>query len=96
MTTNTAMTAKRDERVDAGVAPDVVARSRDRRGVMLFAATVRHAEEVLASLPPDLSAMIAGDTPKAERASIIARFKAQRIKYLVSVAVLTWLPPARR
>lgn len=76
-------------RTTAAIVADVVARSRDRMGVMLFAATVRHAEEVMASLPPDLSAMIAGDTPKGERASIIARFKARRIKYLVSVAVLT-------
>lgn len=76
-------------RITAAICADVVARSRDRMGVMLFAATVRHAEEVLASLPPDLSAMITGDTPKGERASIIARFKARRIKYLVNVAVLT-------
>ena len=76
-------------RKTAAIVADVVARSRDRMGVMLFAATVRHAEEVMASLPPDLSAMITGDTPKGERASIIARFKAQRIKYLVNVAVLT-------
>lgn len=76
-------------RKTAAIVADVVARSRDRMGVMLFAATVRHAEEVMASLPPDLSAMIAGDTPKGERASIIARFKARRIKYLVSVGVLT-------
>lgn len=76
-------------RKTAAIVADVVARSRDRMGVMLFAATVRHAEEVMASLPPDLSAMITGDTPKAERASIIARFKALRIKYLVSVGVLT-------
>ena len=76
-------------RKTAAIVADVVARSRDRRGVMLFAATVRHAEEVMASLPPDLSAMITGNTPKGERASIIARFKAQRIKYLVNVAVLT-------
>lgn len=76
-------------RKTAAIVADVVARARDRMGVMLFAATVRHAEEVKASLPPDLSAMITGDTPKGERASIIARFKAQRIKYLVNVAVLT-------
>lgn len=76
-------------RKTAAIVADVVARSRDRRGVMLFAATVRHAEEVMASLPPDLSAMITGDTPKGERASIIARFKSRRIKYLVNVAVLT-------
>lgn len=76
-------------RKTAAIVADVVARSRDRMGVMLFAATVRHAEEVMASLPPDLSAMITGDTPKAERASIIARFKARRLKYLVNVSVLT-------
>ena len=76
-------------RKTAAIVADVVARSRDRMGVMLFAATVRHAEEVLASLPPDMSAMIAGETPSADRKSIIARFKDRRIKYLVSVATLT-------
>ena len=76
-------------RKTAAIVADVVARSRDRMGVMLFAATVRHAEEVLASLPPDMSAMITGETPAADRKSIIARFKDRRIKYLVSVATLT-------
>ena len=76
-------------RKTAAIVADVVARSRDRMGVMLFAATVRHAEEVLASLPPDLSAMVTGDTPAADRKSTIARFKARQIKYLVNVAVLT-------
>lgn len=76
-------------RKTAAIVADVVARSRDRMGVMLFAATVRHAEEVLASLPTDLSAMITGETPSADRKSIIARFKDRRIKYLVNVAVLT-------
>ena len=76
-------------RKTAAIVADVVARSRDRMGVMLFAATVRHAEEVLASLPPDMSAMITGETPAADRKSIIARFKDRRIKYLVNVAVLT-------
>ena len=76
-------------RKTAAIVADVVARSRDRMGVMLFAATVRHAEEVLASLPPDMSAMITGETPAADRKSIIACFKDRRIKYLVNVAVLT-------
>lgn len=76
-------------RITAAIVVDVVARSRDRMGVMLFAATVRHAEEVLASLPPDMSAMITGETPAADRKSIIARFKDRQIKYLVSVATLT-------
>ena len=76
-------------RKTAAIIADVVARSQGRKGVMIFAATVRHAEEVMASLPPHASAMITGETKATERRSIIARFKDQRIKYLVNVAVLT-------
>lgn len=76
-------------RKTAGIVADIVAQSRDRKSVMLFCATVQHAQETLASLPPEISAMVTGDTPKDERARIIARFKAGRIKYLVNVSVLT-------
>ena len=76
-------------RKTAGIVEDVVYQSRDRRGVLIFAATVRHAEEVLASLPPGLSAIVTGDTAKEQRRKMLADFKAQRIKYLVNVAVLT-------
>lgn len=68
---------------------DVIAKSRDRKGVMIFAATVQHARECLESLPAELSAIVTGDTPRKERAAIIAAFKAQKIKYIVNVAVLT-------
>lgn len=76
-------------RLTAAIVADVVARSANRRGVMLFAATVEHAQEVLASLPPGLSAIVTGETPARERASILKRFLAQELKYLVNVAVLT-------
>ena len=76
-------------RKTSAIISDVVAQSKDRRGVMIFAATVRHAEECMASLPPGLSAIVTGDTPRSERADILSRFKAHEIKYLVNVAVLT-------
>jgi DNA repair protein RadD len=63
--------------------------------VLLFAATVRHAQEVLASLPPELSDVIVGPsadhrgTTKTERKKIIERFKSKKIKYLVNVNILT-------
>jgi len=76
-------------RKTAAIVADVVAQSRDRQGVMFFAATVQHANEVLASLPPELSAIVTGETPKAERDRILKAFKARRIKYLVNVSVLT-------
>lgn len=68
---------------------DVVAKSCDRNGVMIFAATVQHAQECMASLPPGLSAIVTGATSKDERRRILQRFKAKEIKYLVNVSVLT-------
>ena len=76
-------------RKTAGIVSDVVAQSRDRKGVMFFAATVQHAQEVIASLPPEMSAIVTGNTPKTERESILRRFVASQIKYLVNVSVLT-------
>jgi len=76
-------------RKTAAIVADVVSQSRGRQGVMFFAATVRHANEVLASLPPELSAIVTGETPKPERDKILTAFKARRIKYLVNVSVLT-------
>ena len=71
------------------IVADVVAQSRDRKGVMVFAATIQHAEEIMESLPPGLSRLVTGNTDKKERRQIFADFKARRIKYLVNVAVLT-------
>lgn len=76
-------------RKTANIVADVVAQSRNRKGVMIFAATTKHAEEVMASLPPELSALVTGDTHDSERKSVVARFKAQKLKYVVSVNTMT-------
>ena len=76
-------------RKTAAIVADVVAKARDRQGVMLFAQTVQHANEIMESLPAHLSEIVTGETPKKERDSILARFKARKIKYLVNVSVLT-------
>jgi len=76
-------------RKTGAIIADIVGQARDRQGVMIFAATVRHAEECMASLPPSLSALVTGETPKKERKAILAAFKARKIKYLVNVSVLT-------
>lgn len=76
-------------RKTAQIVADVVAQSRNRMGVMLFASTVQHAEEVMASLPPQLSAIVTGKTGKQDRQNILKRFKARQLKYLVNVSVLT-------
>lgn len=80
-------------RKTAAIVADVIEQSRDRKGgVMLFAATIRHAEEIMASLPPENVRLVTGDTkitPKAQRKKIIADYRAQSFRYLVSVGTLT-------
>lgn len=74
-------------RKTASIVADVVSRSREALGVVFFAATVQHGEEILASLPPSLSALITGNT--ANREAILKRFESRQLKYLVNVGVLT-------
>jgi len=61
----------------------------DRKGVMFFAATISHAEEIASYLPADDVHVITGKLKKSEREKFINDFKAQRVKYLVNVDVLT-------
>jgi len=78
-------------RKTAGIVADIVAQTQGRKGVMIFAATVRHAEEIMASLPPENSHMIGGNinTKKADRNRLIDDFKNQRFKFFVNVNILT-------
>ncbi|MBB3332617.1 DNA repair protein RadD [Halomonas campaniensis] len=76
-------------RATPGIIAEVVERARDRQGVMLFAASVAHAEEILGYLPAGEAALVTGETPSAERERLIAAFKARELRYLVNVAVLT-------
>lgn len=80
---------KDQERVTPGIVFNIVDMAKDRQGVMIFTASVRHAEEIMSSLPEGLAAMVVGETPSAERDAIIARFKRRELKYLVNVSVLT-------
>lgn len=61
----------------------------DRKGVMIFSATVKHAEEIMQHLPPGEARLVLGDTEQAERDQIIEDFKQRKFKYLVNVSVLT-------
>lgn len=60
-----------------------------RQGVMIFSASVKHAEEILSHLPEGQARMVVGDTDLHQRAQIIDDFKARKFKYLVNVSVLT-------
>ena len=76
-------------RKTSAIIADVVAQTQESRGVMIFAATVKHAEEIMASLHPDNARMVTGGTKKSDRKKVIDDFKAQKFMYLVSVGTMT-------
>jgi len=58
-------------------------------GIMIFATTVKHANEILDMLPLGDCRLVTGETAKKEREEIVAMFKAKMIKFLVNVSCLT-------
>lgn len=79
---------KQQQRITPHIIQQIVEFAQDRQGVMIFAATVEHAKEVLGLLPGS-KALISANTPGAERDALITAFKAREIRYMVNVAVLT-------
>lgn len=79
----------RHPRVTQAICEQILELSAARKGVMVFASTVEHAQEILGYLPASEAAIITGDTASKERDHIIDQFKAQQLKYLVNVSVLT-------
>lgn len=80
---------KSQHRITPAIIQNILELSKDRKGVIIFTASVRHANEILSLLPQKISAVVIGDTASDERDEILNDFKAQKIKYLVNVSVLT-------
>ncbi|WP_322001249.1 DEAD/DEAH box helicase [Marinobacter alexandrii] len=77
------------QRVTRAIIEQVMDLAAQRKGVMIFAATVDHAREITGYLPEHHTALITGATDLNERGLLIQRFKQRQLKYLVNVSVLT-------
>ncbi|HCG8411905.1 TPA: DEAD/DEAH box helicase [Vibrio parahaemolyticus] len=83
------MVIDKAKRATPQIVEQIIQYARERKGVMIFAATVRHAQEIHGLLPEGETAIVISDTPTPERDAIIQAFKNREIKYLVNVSVLT-------
>lgn len=83
------MVIDKAKRATPQIVEQIIQYASERHGVMIFAATVRHAQEIHGLLPEGETAIVIGDTPTPERDAIIQAFKNREIKYLVNVSVLT-------
>lgn len=59
------------------------------RGVIIYASSIEHCDEIMASLPSYNSAALHGRNSAGENKRIIEQFRAQNIKYLVNVNMAT-------
>lgn len=80
---------KQSQRATPQIVRQIIQLAEPKKGVMIFAATVHHAREIYALLPPENSGLILGETSTNERFVLIEQFKQQKLKFLVNVAVLT-------
>ncbi|MFA0566898.1 DEAD/DEAH box helicase [Vibrio gallaecicus] len=83
------MVIEQSKRATPQIVDQIVHLAQDKLGIMVFAATVRHAQEILSLLPEGEASIVIGDTPTLERDQIINDFKQRKIKFLVNVSVLT-------
>ncbi|MDA0153652.1 DEAD/DEAH box helicase [Vibrio sp. Makdt] len=83
------MVIEQSKRATPQIVDQIIHLAQDKLGIMVFAATVRHAQEILGLLPEGEAAIVIGDTPTVERDQIINDFKERKIKFLVNVSVLT-------
>lgn len=80
---------RNQQRITPHIVRQIVEYAQTRKGVMIFAATVEHAKEILSLLPNHQAALVSAATLMHERDTIIHAFKQQQLRYLVNVAVLT-------
>ncbi|NGZ12993.1 DEAD/DEAH box helicase [Vibrio aestuarianus] len=83
------MVIEQSKRATPQIVEQIIHLAQQKQGVMVFAATVRHAQEIVQLLPKEQTAIVIGDTPTPERDAIIQQFKQRKIKFLVNVSVLT-------
>ncbi|WP_111979149.1 DEAD/DEAH box helicase [Algibacillus agarilyticus] len=80
-------------RVTEAICEQIVQLSQHKKGIMVFAASVKHAQEIARYIknfaPNEQTEIVTGATPNHQRDAIIQAYKAQKIKYLVNVSVLT-------
>ena len=67
---------------------EIVVKTKDRLGVLIFCSTKKHCREAVQALPGGSYGIVSDDTPFKERTKIYKASRTGKIKYLVNVGVL--------
>lgn len=83
-----------DKELCLAICADFIRKSKDRGGVVIFAATQRHTRQIAAAMKllgvdPDQIGVIIDKTTQKEQTRILTAAKEGKLKYVINVAVLT-------
>lgn len=78
-----------DNSITANIVLDIVNKTQDRKGVMIFCSSIKHCEEVMQYLPEGSAVLVEGKMSNKDRKEAIAGFKSQKYKYIVNRDILT-------
>lgn len=83
-----------DKELCLAICADFIRKSKDRGGVVIFAATQRHTRQIAAAMKllgvdPEQIGVIIDKTTQKEQTRILNAAKAGKLKYVINVAVLT-------
>ena len=86
--------ATSDRELCLSICQDVIDKTKDRKGVLVFASTQRHARMIAAAfkllgIPDDKIGVVTEKTRTKDRAAILAKAKTGEIKFTINVTVLT-------
>ncbi|TNC79246.1 MAG: ATP-dependent helicase [Oleiphilus sp.] len=70
------------------IVKEIKRKAKNRNGVMLFAQNRSHAQMILSFLPAKQSGLVDSKTKPKDRDDLIKRFKARKLKYMVTVGAL--------
>jgi len=81
-----------DDRKVLAACQEICQKTIDRRSILVFASSVKHADHVsrvLAEVASEEVGVVTGETPDLERSALLNRFQSGSLRFLVNVAVLT-------
>jgi DNA repair protein RadD len=78
-----------DVRLTKTIIDSVIRQTENRNKVLIFASTLRHAQEILTYLPEGTAGYLDGTLPKNAREAVLSAFSSGTIRYLVNRDILT-------
>ena len=78
-----------DVRLTKTIIDSVIRQTESRNKVLIFASTLRHAQEIIGYLPKGTAGYLDGTLSKKDREAVLSAFSSGAIKYLVNRDILT-------